>query len=252
MVDFVIYKNKKYKYDDVYTIGRQLGVGTFGKVMEGVNAISGGRVAIKFQNKASDDEAFQKEIEILIKISDQCRRYVCLDGYGVKAGKYFFAMELIDGIELGKLRQAITTDQFLYIGEQLIAALEGLHKKGLAHMDLKPANIMIDQKFNVKLVDLGLACNEKVCGGSGTPYYMPKDRDSEYSLSDRKNMDYYSLAMTMQELQQNIRDNEAQTKKLRLIDGERTYRMLVSVKVYKFFNRIVKKSQFFKLQATNI
>jgi serine/threonine protein kinase len=39
----------------------------------------------------------------------------------------------------------------------LVYAVSYCHDKGVAHRDLKPENIMIDDQFNLKLVDFGTA-----------------------------------------------------------------------------------------------
>jgi len=40
---------------------------------------------------------------------------------------------------------------------QLIAGLDACHKAGVAHRDLKPQNLLLDSKFNLKLTDFGLS-----------------------------------------------------------------------------------------------
>ena len=39
---------------------------------------------------------------------------------------------------------------------QLCAAVNHMHLKGFAHRDIKPENIMLDEDFNIKLIDFGM------------------------------------------------------------------------------------------------
>jgi serine/threonine protein kinase len=57
---------------------------------------------------------------------------------------------------------------------QLACTLAHLHDKGIAHRDIKPDNILIDESGTVKLIDLGLATdgNIKEVQVAGTPHFM--------------------------------------------------------------------------------
>jgi serine/threonine protein kinase len=54
----------------------------------------------------------------------------------------------------------------------MIEALEYVHNAGLAHRDIKPDNILLDDKFNVKIADFGFA--GPIAGRTGTGYLTTK------------------------------------------------------------------------------
>ena len=41
--------------------------------------------------------------------------------------------------------------------KQLISALDHMYSKGYYHRDLKPGNLLMDEKFNLKLADFGVS-----------------------------------------------------------------------------------------------
>lgn len=58
----------------------------------------------------------------------------------------------------GLLKDSIYSKQLsfqnmVYLAQQMIEAVEILHKSKIVHRDLKPENILIDENNNLKLID---------------------------------------------------------------------------------------------------
>ena len=78
---------------------------------------------------------------------------------GEEGGQDFLVMELVEGetleqkLALGPLAEAeITT-----IGEQIATALQAAHEEQVVHCDLKPGNVMVTPRGQVKVLDFGIA-----------------------------------------------------------------------------------------------
>jgi serine/threonine protein kinase len=70
----------------------------------------------------------------------------------------------------------------------LIDAVSMLHNDGIAHCDLKPLNIMVDDA-TVKIIDFGIACTRDTCvkrAPQGTYIYMPPEWLAIFRFSDSK------------------------------------------------------------------
>lgn len=92
--------------------------------------------------------------------------------------------------------------KFLFL--QLCSAVQFIHDKNYAHMDIKLENILLDDFFNIKLADLGTAINVEESMGftnkrRGTPFYMaPEVRNKESEdMIDATIADVYSLGVCM-------------------------------------------------------
>ena len=134
----------------------------------------------------------------------QCKNYLqCF----VKAlsvdNKYWLISGFIPGRPL--LEEILETkNKYLShsIIEQLVEGLKTLHESGIAHMDIKPENIMFDKKTNtIKYIDLGLSClNGKfTCKSCGSLMYVPPEiMDKEkFTFEEAQKIDMWELGVTI-------------------------------------------------------
>lgn len=122
--------------------------------------------------------------------------------FGHRAGHHFFSMALIEGTDLQrKLKEdeMPIEDAARYVRD-VARALEHAHQNNVLHRDMKPANILIDQKDRIHITDFGLAKNlsadSSVTGSGaavGTPNYMAPEQAGGHSDRATRQSDVYSL-----------------------------------------------------------
>jgi len=84
------------------------------------------------------------------------------------------------------------------IFRQLVDAISYLHSREIAHLDLKVENLLLDENFNLKLIDFDLSQNfgSASVTSKGTPGYRPPELKSG-QCNDFKAADVYSLAVVL-------------------------------------------------------
>ncbi|MBI4577382.1 MAG: serine/threonine protein kinase, partial [Planctomycetes bacterium] len=126
--------------------------------------------------------------------------------FGQDRGRYYFAMEYIEGSSLAEsLRHVGRIDELeaCKIALQVARALEYAAQHQVIHRDVKPANILFSTNREVKLSDLGLAKDlgsadmslTQEGKGVGTPYYIAPEQALGEEVDGRA--DIYSLGASL-------------------------------------------------------
>jgi len=194
-----------------YEIRRLVGHGGMGRVYEAHDRVLEERVAIKvlrpqFAREPDMARRFLSEVRLARRIThpNVCR----LHEYGESDGIRYLCMELVDGVNLKDvLRQRRLPESEAY--DIAIAAAEGLaavHAQDVIHRDFKTANIMLDTRGQVKVMDFGIAkeLGSESTGISmagqvlGTPEYMSPEHAQGGRLDFRS--DIYALGCVVFEI----------------------------------------------------
>jgi serine/threonine-protein kinase len=132
-------------------------------VCQGQDLLAGQTVALKLirtsvlQERALV-ERFKQEPLLARKLAHP--NIVRVFDIGEGDGLFFISMEFIDGADLRSLigrGEAVPLSRFLSVFGQLCSALAYLHSQGIVHSDIQPANLMLDSRGTLKLIDFGVA-----------------------------------------------------------------------------------------------
>lgn len=121
----------------------------------------------------------------------------------------FIAMEYVDGLPLldHAREHNLTTRRRVELMVEICDAVEHAHRRGVIHLDLKPANILVDRSGRPKVLDFGIARladagEAPTMGGivAGTlPYMSPEQVEGDRSRIDTR-ADVYALGAILYEL----------------------------------------------------
>ncbi|MDP6980439.1 MAG: protein kinase [Myxococcota bacterium] len=125
---------------------------------------------------------------------------------GEQDGRYYIAMEYVDGTTLKEIvrrRGVISPAGILHVLVQVCEALAYAHENRVVHRDIKSANTMWTRDKKAKIMDFGLAkvveeVRNHTTVVSGTPYYMSPEQTLGRNIDHRT--DIYSLGVTIFEM----------------------------------------------------
>ena len=157
-----------------YEILRVIGEGGMGQVFEAEDRTLHRRVAIKVGWPEGDARALRMEAQALSALRHPSM--VTIHHLVHEGGIDFVVMERIYGVSLAThisrrraAKQPFTIGEVVHVLAELADGLAVVHGAGLAHRDVKPANVMLAPKERVVLMDFGLSRAEAEKIADSTP-----------------------------------------------------------------------------------
>jgi len=222
-----------------YRIERLLGQGGFGNTYVGYNTTFDERVAIKeffmqgvngrddstgfvsvslaanVQQFEEQREKFKKEALRIRKLNNP--HIIKVHDLFEENGTIYYVMDFVDGENLAerlkRTDKPFREQEVEIILPQILDALKTVHESGIWHLDLKPANIMIDKSDNVTLIDFGASKQLNTQKGGATTStaisytngYAPREQMEQNYDKFGPWTDFYSLGATLYTLLTNKR-----------------------------------------------
>ena len=187
-----------------------LGAGGMASVYKAYQPAVDRHVALKVlpRHLAQDREflaRFEQEAKILASL--QHPHILPVHDYGESDGFTYIVMPFIKTGTLAAVIDGhpLPLEQIRRVVSQVGDALDCAHARGLVHRDVKPSNILLDERGNCLLADFGIA---KILEGAdtltatgalvGTPKYMSPEQGMGNAIDGRS--DLYSLGVVLYEM----------------------------------------------------
>ncbi len=187
-----------------------LGSGGTAKVYDAWDKWAQKRVAVKalFKSRSADDyikTKFKQEANIYLDLEHP--NIVKLTDFIETKDTYYIVMEYVEGKNLdeyiGTVTGPIVGENLLIIFKQILRGVAHAHHLNFNHLDIKPSNIMVNSKKEVKVLDFGISSTkkekvEKEKRRMGTPMYMSPEQVNLGEIT--RLSDIYSLGVTLYHL----------------------------------------------------
>ncbi len=194
-----------------YLLGELLGMGGFGAVYRAENQLLHRQQAVKvlLEERFNDEkfrERFLREARTLAALDHA--NIVHVDDIGVEGHLIYLVMPYISGGTLQGIMRArsgpLGLDAVTRYLEQICSALGYAHAQGIAHLDLKPLNLLVHQDGRLLLSDFGLAHlmeQGAIEGGTslqfGSPLYMAPEH---FEGKPTQRSDLYALGVILYQM----------------------------------------------------
>jgi eukaryotic-like serine/threonine-protein kinase len=193
-----------------YRVEALLGRGNMGTVWRVTDQLLGETVALKTLSipPAGEELAFERfrsEVRLARRITSP---YVArTHDLGSHGGAHYLTMELVEGQSLGRLiedARILPPGRAARIAMQVAEGVAAAHAAGVVHRDLKPDNVMIEERsLRVVVMDFGIARGldagvARTGGIVGTPLYMAPEQLAGQPIDGRA--DLYALGLILFEM----------------------------------------------------
>jgi serine/threonine protein kinase/Tfp pilus assembly protein PilF len=193
-----------------YEVIAELGRGGMGRVYKVTDNQINEEMALKLLKPeiAADEgmiERFRNELKIARKIT---HKHVCrMHDINQEGGTPYITMEYVEGEDLKSLvkkKGILPEKEAIGIAKQVCEGLAEAHELGVVHRDLKPQNIMIDEKGRARIMDFGIARSVEAPGVTqtgmiiGTPDYISPEQ-AEGKEADHRS-DIYAMGVILFEM----------------------------------------------------
>jgi tRNA A-37 threonylcarbamoyl transferase component Bud32 len=213
----MLFRNKKSENKlSNYEIGHTLGKGAYAVVKICRNKLTGEKYAMKIYEKSrlndnSKKKCVYREIEILKRINH--KNIAKLHDVITTDKQILILQELVNGISLREYYNNEIRNQkgisehkskiFKKIFRQIFDAMNYIHKRNMAHRDIKLENILINKNYEVKIIDFGFGMynpeNRPQNFFCGTPNYMAPEIACKKPYNGQK-ADLWSLGVLVYKL----------------------------------------------------
>jgi serine/threonine protein kinase len=191
-----------------YRLEALLGRGGMGVVYRAYDRRLKRLVALKLiAPELAEDERFRERFlaETEVAASLEHPNVVPIHDAGEFDGQLYLAMRYVEGSDLKTLlteQGALDPARSIAICSQVAGALDEAHDHGLVHRDVKPSNVLLDQREHVYLADYGLSRRLSDAGTAaglslGTPAYAAPEQIQGGDVDGRA--DVYSLGCVLYE-----------------------------------------------------
>lgn len=196
-----------------YELNRRVARGGMADVFLARDQLLGRPVAIKvlFPEYASDPtfvERFRREAQNAASLNHP--NIVAIYDWGEESGTYYIVMEYVEGQSLAQIlhrEKTLSVEQVTRVAMDVAGALGFAHEGGVVHRDVKPGNVMVNPKGEMKVADFGIATalianadqNLTQTGSvMGTATYFSPEQAQGFQVDHRS--DLYSLGVVMYEM----------------------------------------------------
>ena len=205
------YLAKNIEFDETYAIKEFF--------VKGVCQRDGNSTTISVSN-AENTNSFEQQRE---KFKKEARRLRSLSNPHIvkvydlfeENGTAYYVMDYVDGenlsVRLKRTNAPLAESEVRNYLNQILDGLEAIHNEGMFHLDIKPANIMVDSHDVVKLIDFGASKQQSTVGGAtmstGISYtngYAPSEQMAQSYDKFGPWTDFYALGATMYKLLTNL------------------------------------------------